>query len=260
MCDKKCVSREGLKRHCRIHKGIIQNQFQCTVCPKSYTLSSNLTRHKRKHSNSRMQIEETNLFTERTRFGDSSSGGRPSTGPISQLQTLGPSPFLDSLQSPVSLSFYLPHTGMFPNGPNFQQQQQQQLQPEHQQPKQPEKRSDCPKKDRFTPPISLRQSNKVSSLMGEEATSTFGPLPSRSPLSAATETDEKSSKRRDHSTEAERMKISSTKCETSSSNDETYQPLDLRIETKRSKLNPGLSEEPKLDLAGRQNGWAVTNF
>ncbi|XP_043276256.1 transcription factor hamlet-like isoform X2 [Venturia canescens] len=271
-CGKTFGTSSGLKQHTHIHSSV--KPFQCEVCFKSYTQFSNLCRHKRMHSDCRMQIKcvkcsqlfsTVTSLTKHKRFCDSSSGARPSAGAMPQLPASGPSPFLVFQRPPVSLPgclpFYPPYPGIFPNGPSFlnapllfppkvqhhqpqQQSQQTKQQSQHQHSEHPEKRSESPKKERFTPPRSLSQHNKVSPSTGEEATSTFRPSPARPAIPTLVETEDESSRRRDQQPprDAKRKRISSTECATSSSNEETEQPLDLRVETKRFKQDSEVLE------------------
>ena len=217
-----------------------RTQIRCVKCNQSFGTLTSLTKHKR--------------------FCDSTtpaSNCRPPPGTMPQLPPSGPSPFLVFQRPPVSLPgclpFYPPYPGMFPNSPNFlnspllfpskvqqHQQQQQQQQQQHQHQPQPpleqlEKRSESPRKERFTPPRLLSHHNKVSPSAAEEATSTFRPSPARPSVQPTPDINEDPSKRKDNNHRTEnRMKAAPESTTQSSSNEtSTDQPLDLRVQTKR---------------------------
>lgn len=114
-----------------------------------------------------------------------------------------------------------PYPGLFSNAPNtflnsslLFPQKMEEL----------EKRSESPKKERFTPPRVPTHHNKVSPSAAEEATSTFRPSPARPPVQPTPESDEESSSKQEKSEkpgEPEAMEESGD------------QPLDLRVETRR---------------------------
>ncbi|KAG7202017.1 hypothetical protein KM043_004703 [Ampulex compressa] len=234
-CGKTFATSSGLKQHTHIHSSV--KPFQCEVCFKSYTQFSNLCRHKRMHADCRMQIKcvkcgqsfsTVTSLSKHKRFCDSTSTTMP------QLPNAPASPFMVYPRPPVNLTgglpFYHhgligPYPGMFPGGPNF-------LSPPVMFPsKETEKRSESPKKDRFTPPRVLPQHSKVSPSTAEEATSSFRPSPARPPIQQTPESDEERSRRKEPA----------------------EQPLDLRVQARKpmripeEKLQspcPGLEEAP----------------
>ncbi|XP_017886057.1 MDS1 and EVI1 complex locus protein-like isoform X2 [Ceratina calcarata] len=250
-CGKTFATSSGLKQHTHIHSSV--KPFQCEVCFKAYTQFSNLCRHKRMHADCRMQIKcvkcgqsfsTVTSLTKHKRFCDST----PPTGPpgtMPQLPTSAPSPFLVYPRPPVGLpgglSFYPPglmgpYPGIFPNAPNFLNT------PLLFPPKveEAEKRSDSPKKERFTPPRVLPQHSKVSPSTAEEATSSFRPSPARPPVQPTPESNDDSSKKRESNRGSEKKPDSDTRA---ASNDETAdQPLDLRVQTKKQESNSNRAE------------------
>ncbi|KYN21825.1 Transcription factor hamlet [Trachymyrmex cornetzi] len=239
-CGKTFATSSGLKQHTHIHSSV--KPFQCEVCFKAYTQFSNLCRHKRMHADCRMQIKcgkcgqsfsTVTSLSKHKRFCDSTTPTGP-PGTMPQLPTPATSPFLVYPRPPVSLpgglpfyppSLMGPYPGIFPNAPNFLNT------PLLFPPKieEAEKRSDSPKKERFTPPRILSQHNKVSPSTAEEATSTFRPSPARPPVQPTPESDDDLSKRKEVARSNERkMEIESTSKEES-----TEQPLDLRVQTKK---------------------------
>lgn len=240
-CGKTFATSSGLKQHTHIHSSV--KPFQCEVCFKAYTQFSNLCRHKRMHADCRMQIKcvkcgqsfsTVTSLSKHKRFCDST----PPTGPpgaMPQLPTSAPSPFLVYPRPPVSLpgglpfyppSLMGPYPGIFPNAPNFLNA------PLLFPPKveEAEKRSDSPKKERFTPPRVLPQHSKVSPSTAEEATSSFRPSPARPPVQPTPESDDDPSKKR----EASRINEKKDSEASLAANEETTdQPLDLRVQTKK---------------------------
>lgn len=188
-------------------------QIKCVKCGQSFSTVTSLSKHKR--------------------FCDSTTPTGP-PGTMPQLPTPTTSPFLVYPRPPVSLpgglpfyppSLMGPYPGIFPNAPNFLNT------PLLFPPKieEAEKRSDSPKKERFTPPRILSQHNKVSPSTAEEATSTFRPSPARPPVQPTPESDD------DHSKRRETTRSNKRKMETESTlKEETAeQPLDLRVQTKK---------------------------
>ncbi|KYQ57429.1 Transcription factor hamlet [Trachymyrmex zeteki] len=239
-CGKTFATSSGLKQHTHIHSSV--KPFQCEVCFKAYTQFSNLCRHKRMHADCRMQIKcgkcgqsfsTVTSLSKHKRFCDSTTPTGP-PGTMPQLPTPATSPFLVYPRPPVNLpgglpfyppSLMGPYPGIFPNAPNFLNT------PLLFPPKieEAEKRSDSPKKERFTPPRILSQHNKVSPSTAEEATSTFRPSPARPPIQPTPESDDDLSKRKEAARSHERkMEIEST-----SKEETTEQPLDLRVQTKK---------------------------
>ncbi|KYN01643.1 Transcription factor hamlet [Cyphomyrmex costatus] len=249
-CGKTFATSSGLKQHTHIHSSV--KPFQCEVCFKAYTQFSNLCRHKRMHADCRMQIKcgkcgqsfsTVTSLSKHKRFCDSTTPTGP-PGTMPQLPTPATSPFLVYPRPPVSLpgglpfyppSLMGPYPGIFPNAPNFLNT------PLLFPPKieEAEKRSDSPKKERFTPPRILSQHNKVSPSTAEEATSTFRPSPARPPVQPTPESDDDLSKRK----EAARNNERKIETESTSKEETTEQPLDLRVQTKKqdaiSKVAPG---------------------
>lgn len=139
---------------------------------------------------------------------------------------------------PGSLSFYPsslmgPYPGIFPNAPNFINTPL--LFPPKME--EAEKRSDSPKKERFTPPRVLPQHSKVSPSTAEEATSNFRPSPARPPVQPTPESDDDLSKRREAIRGNERRM--ETESASNVSKEETAdQPLDLRVQTKKQDVTP----------------------
>ncbi|XP_011874108.1 PREDICTED: PR domain zinc finger protein 16-like isoform X1 [Vollenhovia emeryi] len=239
-CGKTFATSSGLKQHTHIHSSV--KPFQCEVCFKAYTQFSNLCRHKRMHADCRMQIKcvkcgqsfsTVTSLSKHKRFCDSTTPTGP-PGVMPQLPTPATSPFLVYPRPPVSLpgglpfyppSLMGPYPAIFPNAPNFLNT------PLLFPPKieEIEKRSDSPKKERFTPPKVLSQHNKVSPSAAEEATSTFRPSPARPPVQPTPESDDDHSKRR----EAARSNERKIKTENTSKEETTEQPLDLRVQTKK---------------------------
>ncbi|XP_029162821.1 histone-lysine N-methyltransferase PRDM16-like isoform X2 [Nylanderia fulva] len=241
-CGKTFATSSGLKQHTHIHSSV--KPFQCEVCFKAYTQFSNLCRHKRMHADCRMQIKcvkcgqsfsTVTSLSKHKRFCDSTTP----TGPPGTMPQLPPttSPFLVYPRAPVSLpgglpfyppSLMAPYPGIFPNAPNFLNT------PLLFPPKieEPEKRSESPKKERFTPPRVLPQHNKVSPSTAEEATSTFRPSPARPPVQPTPESDDDLSKRREVSRSNER-KMESENVSNVSKEETTEQPLDLRVQTRK---------------------------
>ncbi|XP_071628711.1 transcription factor hamlet isoform X1 [Temnothorax longispinosus] len=238
-CGKTFATSSGLKQHTHIHSSV--KPFQCEVCFKAYTQFSNLCRHKRMHADCRMQIKcvkcgqsfsTVTSLSKHKRFCDSTTPTGP-PGTMPQLPTPATSPFLVYPRPPVSLpgglpfyppSLMGPYPGIFPNAPNFLNT------PLLFPPKieEVEKRSDSPKKERFTPPRVLSQHNKVSPSTAEEATSTFRPSPARPPVQPTPESDDDLSKRREARSNERKMETESTLKE-----EATEQPLDLRVQTKK---------------------------
>ncbi|XP_054007090.1 histone-lysine N-methyltransferase PRDM16-like [Hylaeus anthracinus] len=247
-CGKTFATSSGLKQHTHIHSSV--KPFQCEVCFKSYTQFSNLCRHKRMHADCRMQIKcgkcgqtfsTVTSLSKHKRFCDST----PPTGPprtMPQLPTSAPSPFLVYPRPPVGLpgglpfyppSLMGPYPGIFPNAPNFLNT------PLLFPPKveEAEKRSESPKKERFTPPRALPQHSKVSPSTAEEATSSFRPSPARPPVQPSLDSDDDPSKKRESGTNEKK-----TNSESASNDETTDQPLDLRIRTKKQETGCNIVE------------------
>ncbi|XP_024873328.1 MDS1 and EVI1 complex locus protein-like isoform X2 [Temnothorax curvispinosus] len=238
-CGKTFATSSGLKQHTHIHSSV--KPFQCEVCFKAYTQFSNLCRHKRMHADCRMQIKcvkcgqsfsTVTSLSKHKRFCDSTTPTGP-PGTMPQLPTPATSPFLVYPRPPVGLpgglpfyppSLMGPYPGIFPNASNFLNT------PLIFPPKieEVEKRSDSPKKERFTPPRVLSQHNKVSPSTAEEATSTFRPSPARPPVQPTPESDDDLLKRREARSNERKIKTESTLKE-----EATEQPLDLRVQTKK---------------------------
>ncbi|XP_018396704.1 PREDICTED: PR domain zinc finger protein 16-like [Cyphomyrmex costatus] len=253
-CGKTFATSSGLKQHTHIHSSV--KPFQCEVCFKAYTQFSNLCRHKRMHADCRMQIKcgkcgqsfsTVTSLSKHKRFCDSTTPTGP-PGTMPQLPTPATSPFLVYPRPPVSLpgglpfyppSLMGPYPGIFPNAPNFLNT------PLLFPPKieEAEKRSDSPKKERFTPPRILSQHNKVSPSTAEEATSTFRPSPARPPVQPTPESDDDLSKRK----EAARNNERKIETESTSKEETTEQPLDLRVQTKKQAMQetPAPPDPPK---------------
>ncbi|XP_068969932.1 transcription factor hamlet-like isoform X5 [Bombus flavifrons] len=251
-CGKTFATSSGLKQHTHIHSSV--KPFQCEVCFKAYTQFSNLCRHKRMHADCRMQIKcvkcgqsfsTVTSLSKHKRFCDST----PPTGPpgaMPQLPTPAPSPFLVYPRPPVSLpgglpfyppSLMGPYPGIFPNAPNFLNT------PLLFPPKveEAEKRSDSPKKERFTPPRVLPQHSKVSPSTAEEATSSFRPSPARPPVQPTPESDDDPSKKRETNRNNEK-KTDSEHAPATTNEETTDQPLDLRVQTKKQRTNSNIAE------------------
>ncbi|XP_043577873.1 histone-lysine N-methyltransferase MECOM-like isoform X6 [Bombus pyrosoma] len=251
-CGKTFATSSGLKQHTHIHSSV--KPFQCEVCLKAYTQFSNLCRHKRMHADCRMQIKcvkcgqsfsTVTSLSKHKRFCDST----PPTGPpgaMPQLPTPAPSPFLVYPRPPVSLpgglpfyppSLMAPYPGIFPNAPNFLNT------PLLFPPKveEAEKRSDSPKKERFTPPRVLPQHSKVSPSTAEEATSSFRPSPARPPVQPTPESDDDPSKKREINRNNE-IKTDSEHAPATTKEETTDQPLDLRVQTKKQRTNSNIAE------------------
>ncbi|XP_060811786.1 histone-lysine N-methyltransferase MECOM-like isoform X4 [Bombus pascuorum] len=251
-CGKTFATSSGLKQHTHIHSSV--KPFQCEVCFKAYTQFSNLCRHKRMHADCRMQIKcvkcgqsfsTVTSLSKHKRFCDST----PPTGPpgaMPQLPTPAPSPFLVYPRPPVSLpgglpfyppSLMGPYPGIFPNAPNFLNT------PLLFPPKveEAEKRSDSPKKERFTPPRVLPQHSKVSPSTAEEATSSFRPSPARPPVQPTPESDDDPSKKRETNRNNEK-KTDSEHAPATTNEETTDQPLDLRVQTKKERTNSNIAE------------------
>ncbi|XP_071878972.1 transcription factor hamlet isoform X6 [Bombus fervidus] len=251
-CGKTFATSSGLKQHTHIHSSV--KPFQCEVCFKAYTQFSNLCRHKRMHADCRMQIKcvkcgqsfsTVTSLSKHKRFCDST----PPTGPpgaMPQLPTPAPSPFLVYPRPPVSLpgglpfyppSLMGPYPGIFPNAPNFLNT------PLLFPPKveEAEKRSDSPKKERFTPPRVLPQHSKVSPSTAEEATSSFRPSPARPPVQPTPESDDDPSKKRETNRNNEK-KTDSEHAPATTNEETTDQPLDLRVQTKKERKNSNIAE------------------
>ncbi|XP_076473300.1 transcription factor hamlet isoform X4 [Bombus vancouverensis nearcticus] len=251
-CGKTFATSSGLKQHTHIHSSV--KPFQCEVCFKAYTQFSNLCRHKRMHADCRMQIKcvkcgqsfsTVTSLSKHKRFCDST----PPTGPpgaMPQLPTPAPSPFLVYPRPPVSLpgglpfyppSLMGPYPGIFPNAPNFLNT------PLLFPPKveEAEKRSDSPKKERFTPPRVLPQHSKVSPSTAEEATSSFRPSPARPPVQPTPESDDDPSKKRETNRNNEK-KTDSEHAPAITNEETTDQPLDLRVQTKKQRTNSNTAE------------------
>ncbi|XP_016912561.2 transcription factor hamlet-like isoform X2 [Apis cerana] len=253
-CGKTFATSSGLKQHTHIHSSV--KPFQCEVCFKAYTQFSNLCRHKRMHADCRMQIKcvkcgqsfsTVTSLSKHKRFCDST----PPTGPpgaMPQLPTPTPSPFLVYPRPPVSLpgglpfyptSLMGPYPGIFPNAPNFLNT------PLLFPPKveEAEKRSESPKKERFTPPRVLPQHSKVSPSTAEEATSSFRPSPARPPIQPTPESDDDPSKKREIGRAGNEKKpdpehtASTTTASSTSVEETTDQPLDLRVQTKKQRTS-----------------------
>ena len=182
---------------------------KCDKCCQSFGTSTSLSKHKR--------------FC-----GSTTPAGPPGTMP--QLPTSTTSPFLVYPRTPVSLpgelSFYplrlMSHYhGMFPNAPNFLNSPLL----FHPKVEEVEKRSESPKRERFTPPRIVPQQSKISPYTAEEASSNFKPSPARPPLQPTPEPVEE---KPDLSIKNEiKVKNESVKQE------ETDQPLDLRVQTRK---------------------------
>ncbi|XP_034939425.1 transcription factor hamlet-like isoform X2 [Chelonus insularis] len=243
-CGKTFATSSGLKQHTHIHSSV--KPFQCEVCFKAYTQFSNLCRHKRMHSTCRMQqnclkcgqsFSTGTSLSKHKRFCDSTTptGTPRPPGAMPQLPVSAPNPFLVYPRPPVSLpgglSFYppnlmTPYPGIFPNTPSFLNT------PLLFPPKIKDelKRSDSPKKEKYTPPPVLPQSNKISPSMAEEATSTFRPSPARPSVQRTPDSDDDMKK-----PDIKSIKIKAETSEPTSSTEQTTtdQPLDLRILKKR---------------------------
>ncbi|KAK2582364.1 hypothetical protein KPH14_004695 [Odynerus spinipes] len=247
-CGKTFATSSGLKQHTHIHSSV--KPFQCEVCFKAYTQFSNLCRHKRMHADCRMQIKcvkcgqsfsTVTSLSKHKRFCDSTTPTGP-PGTMPQLPTSAPSPFLVYPRPPVSLpgglpfyppSLMTPYPGIFPNAPNFLNS------PLLFPPKieEAEKRSESPKKERFTPPRILPQHSKISPSAGEEATSMFRPSPARPLVQPTSESEEDASKRKREiagESNNKKLKVETTN---SSTEDSTDQPLDLRVQTKKQDVS-----------------------
>ncbi|XP_047366580.1 histone-lysine N-methyltransferase PRDM16-like isoform X4 [Vespa velutina] len=245
-CGKTFATSSGLKQHTHIHSSV--KPFQCEVCFKAYTQFSNLCRHKRMHADCRMQIKcvkcgqsfsTVTSLSKHKRFCDSTAPTGP-PGTMPQLPTSAPSPFLVYPRPPVSLpgglpfyppSLMAPYPGIFPNAPNFLNS------PLLFPPKLDEvgdKRSESPKKERFTPPRIHPQHSKISPSAGEEATSLFRPSPAR-PLvhpTSESEEDHQSKQRRENYGKSVEKKMD-IEISNSTAEESTDQPLDLRVQTKK---------------------------
>ena len=156
-----------------------------------------------------------------------------------QLPTSTTSPFLVYPRPPVSLPgglpFYPPslmshYHGIFPSAPNFLSSSL--LFP----PKveETEKRSESPRKERFTPPKIVPQHSKASPSAAEEATSIFRPSPARPPVQATPEIESSEEKADSKRKEAKEKKSESEK----PGEKTTDQPLDLRVQTKKRERTP----------------------
>lgn len=255
-----------MKQHTHIHSSV--KPFRCEVCLKAYTQFSNLCRHKRMHEQCRSQIKcikcsqsfsTSTSLTKHKRFCDSTSQpGGPGTMP--HLPPSGPNPFLVYQRPPVTmpggLPFYppsllSPYPGMYSNASSF-------LNPSLLFPhklEESEKRTESPKRERFTPPRALpHHSSKVSPSTAEEATSNFRPSPARPPLHQQSESDEDLSRRVKN--EATKMNLIKKEPESqpsvkreraspttqSTAEESADQPLDLRVQTNRRK--PSSTVEP----------------
>lgn len=194
-------------------------QIKCVKCGQSFSTVTSLSKHKR--------------------FCDSTTPTVP-PGSMPQLPTTATSPFLVYQRPPVSLSgglpFYAPslmtpYPGIFPNAPNFLNT------PLIFPPKieEIEKRSDSPKKERFTPPRVLPQHSKVSPSTAEEATSTFRPSPARPPVQPTPESDDDPTKRRE-ATRGNERKVENENAANVAKEETTDQPLDLRVQTKKQDV------------------------
>ncbi|XP_033323188.1 transcription factor hamlet isoform X3 [Megalopta genalis] len=257
-CGKTFATSSGLKQHTHIHSSV--KPFQCEVCFKAYTQFSNLCRHKRMHADCRMQIKcvkcgqsfsTVTSLSKHKRFCDSTppSGPPGPPGPpgiIPLLPTPPPSPFMVYPRAPGNLpggipfyppSLMGPYPGIFPNAPNFLNTAL--LFP----PKvdEAEKRSDSPKKERFSPPRVLPQHSKVSPSTAEKATSSFRPSPARPPVQPPADGEEEPSKKRESSSRTEK-KTDSELASSATSEETTDQPLDLRVQTKKQETNSNATD------------------
>lgn len=183
---------------------VCRTPSKCVKCGQSFSTSTSLSKHKR--------------------FCDSTTPAGP-PGTMPQLPTSTTSPFLVYPRTPVSLPGGLPfyptslmshYHGMFPSAPNFLNSPLL-----FHQKVEEEKRSESPKRERFTPPRVVQQS-KVSPYTAEEATSTFRASPARPPV---------------HTPEPEeRLNISKNEKKEqkeSEKPEESDQPLDLRVQTRK---------------------------
>lgn len=199
-------------------------QQNCLKCGQSFSTGTSLSKHKR--------------------FCDSTppSGPPRPPGTMPQMPTSAPNPFLIYPRPPVSLpgglSFYppglmAPYPGIFPNAPSFLNTSL--LFPpklENQ-----SKRSVSPKHERHTPPQVLPQTNKISPATGEEATSTLRPSPARPSVQTSPESDDDNNSPRQDIKPGKR-KIGSSEATSSSAEESTDQPLDLRVQTKKRETSP----------------------
>ncbi|XP_020297228.1 PR domain zinc finger protein 16-like isoform X2 [Pseudomyrmex gracilis] len=253
-CGKTFATSSGLKQHTHIHSSV--KPFQCEVCFKAYTQFSNLCRHKRMHADCRMQIKcvkcgqsfsTVTSLSKHKRFCDSTTPTGP-PGTMPQLPTPATSPFLMYSRPPMSLPgglpFYppglisqVPYPGLFQTSHSFLNSASLLFPPKIEE---AEKRSDSPKKERFTPPRVLPQHNKVSPSTAEEATSTFRPSPARPPIQPTPESDD--------DRHAKRRKMEAESTSSGSKEETSEQPLDLRVQTKKqestSKVSSRKSHSP----------------
>nr|KAF7400107.1 hypothetical protein H0235_015844 [Vespula pensylvanica] len=247
-CGKTFATSSGLKQHTHIHSSV--KPFQCEVCFKAYTQFSNLCRHKRMHADCRMQIKcvkcgqsfsTVTSLSKHKRFCDSTTPTGP-PGTMPQLPTSAPSPFLVYPRPPVSLpgglpfyppSLMTPYPGIFPNAPNFLNS------PLLFPPKldDGDKRSESPKKERFTPPRIHPQHSKISPSAGEEATSLFRPSPARPLVHPTSESEDDQSKRRENLGKSVEKKMEIETATNSTTEESTDQPLDLRVQTKKQDVS-----------------------
>ncbi|KAF7382863.1 hypothetical protein HZH66_013265 [Vespula vulgaris] len=247
-CGKTFATSSGLKQHTHIHSSV--KPFQCEVCFKAYTQFSNLCRHKRMHADCRMQIKcvkcgqsfsTVTSLSKHKRFCDSTTPTGP-PGTMPQLPTSAPSPFLVYPRPPVSLpgglpfyppSLMTPYPGIFPNAPNFLNS------PLLFPPKldDGDKRSESPKKERFTPPRIHPQHSKISPSAGEEATSFFRPSPARPLVHPTSESEDDQSKRRENLGKSLEKKMEIETATNSTNEESTDQPLDLRVQTKKQDVS-----------------------
>ncbi|KAF7383781.1 hypothetical protein HZH68_014538 [Vespula germanica] len=247
-CGKTFATSSGLKQHTHIHSSV--KPFQCEVCFKAYTQFSNLCRHKRMHADCRMQIKcvkcgqsfsTVTSLSKHKRFCDSTTPTGP-PGTMPQLPTSAPSPFLVYPRPPVSLpgglpfyppSLMAPYPGIFPNAPNFLNS------PLLFPPKldDGDKRSESPKKERFTPPRIHPQHSKISPSAGEEATSLFRPSPARPLVHPTSESEDDQSKRRENLGKSVEKKMEIETATNSTTEESTDQPLDLRVQTKKQDVS-----------------------
>ncbi|XP_030758572.1 histone-lysine N-methyltransferase PRDM16-like isoform X2 [Sitophilus oryzae] len=202
-CGKTFGTSSGLKQHTHIHSSI--KPFQCEVCFKSYTQFSNLCRHKRMHSDCRLQIKcvkcgqsfsTVTSLTKHKRFCDSTNQKPLLTSPP-QLPMASSYPFY----RPSAISLFPFHTQL----PNYQMPQMFPTTPApsflppfflnhlHK----PERDEELPRKklnighpektevhvkERFTPPRAPSIAEKVSPPTAEEADLT--PSPARPTLTS----------------------------------------------------------------------------
>ncbi|KAL2737750.1 histone-lysine N-methyltransferase PRDM16-like isoform X1 [Vespula squamosa] len=209
VCDKPFQDIDLLDGHLVTCHRYPADQHRCDDCPRGYAWRALLVRH-------RAIVH----------------------GTMPQLPTSAPSPFLVYPRPPVSLpgglpfyppSLMAPYPGIFPNAPNFLNS------PLLFPPKldDGDKRSESPKKERFTPPRIHPQHSKISPSAGEEATSLFRPSPARPLVHPTSESEDDQSKRRDNLGKSIEKKMEIETATNSTTEESTDQPLDLRVQTKK---------------------------